>query len=163
MSRPPSQWSGSVGAKLSARSAAPTPATNQDRSSYDSVACEHGVSSVARRIPHRKSLDRQLAGDPWRQIADWQDAIGYLRARPEVSADRIGVWGTGYAGGHALVIGATDRRISAIVAQVPSLHGLSRGVDAAGSALAARSDGLFREDCRRRLAGEPASPDTRIV
>jgi pimeloyl-ACP methyl ester carboxylesterase len=93
--------------------------------------------------------------DPWRQISDWQDAIGFLRDRPEVAVDRIGLWGTGYAGGHALVIGATDRRLSAIVAQLPTLHGLGREADGASTARAAQLEGLFREDCRRRLAGEP--------
>ncbi|MFF3142802.1 alpha/beta hydrolase, partial [Streptomyces sp. NPDC057927] len=35
--------------------------------------------------------------DPWRQIADWRRAISYLESRPEVDADRIGLWGTSYA------------------------------------------------------------------
>jgi dienelactone hydrolase len=51
--------------------------------------------------------------DPWRQIADWRRAISYLESRPEVDASRIGLWGTSYAGGHALVLGATDRRMPA--------------------------------------------------
>jgi hypothetical protein len=37
--------------------------------------------------------------------------------RPEVDADRIGLWGSSYAGGHALVLGATGRRLKAVVAQ----------------------------------------------
>ncbi|MER8695563.1 alpha/beta hydrolase [Mesorhizobium opportunistum] len=40
--------------------------------------------------------------DPWRQVADWRRAISYLEARPEVDPTRIGLWGTSYAGGHAL-------------------------------------------------------------
>jgi uncharacterized protein len=50
--------------------------------------------------------------DPWRQVADWRRAISYLESRPEVDSKRIGLWGTSYAGGHALVLGATDRRIA---------------------------------------------------
>jgi dipeptidyl aminopeptidase/acylaminoacyl peptidase len=50
--------------------------------------------------------------DPWRQVADWRRAISYLESRPEVDPKRIGLWGTSYAGGHALVLGATDRRTS---------------------------------------------------
>jgi dienelactone hydrolase len=49
--------------------------------------------------------------DPWRQIADWRRAISFLESQPEVDATRIGVWGTSYAGGHVLVLGATDRHI----------------------------------------------------
>jgi dienelactone hydrolase len=66
--------------------------------------------------------------DPWRQIADWRRAISYLEARPEVDPSRIGLWGTSYAGGHALVLGATDRRLRCIVAQVPT-HLLNPGVN----------------------------------
>jgi dipeptidyl aminopeptidase/acylaminoacyl peptidase len=36
--------------------------------------------------------------DPWRQIADWRRAISLIESLPEVDADRIGVWGTSYAG-----------------------------------------------------------------
>jgi fermentation-respiration switch protein FrsA (DUF1100 family) len=52
--------------------------------------------------------------DPWRQIADWRRAISFLESLPEVDPNRIGVWGTSYAGGHVLVLGATDRRIRAV-------------------------------------------------
>jgi cephalosporin-C deacetylase-like acetyl esterase len=61
--------------------------------------------------------------DPWRQIADWRRAISYLESRPEVDPHRIGLWGTSYAGGHAIVLGATDRRLRAVVAQVPTISG----------------------------------------
>jgi hypothetical protein len=37
----------------------------------------------------------------------------------EVDPARIGVWGTSYSGGHAIFLGAYDRRIKAVVAQVP--------------------------------------------
>jgi dienelactone hydrolase len=59
--------------------------------------------------------------DPWRQIADWRSAISYLESHPTVDPDRIGLWGTSYAGGHAIVLGATDRRLRAVVAQVPTI------------------------------------------
>src|SRR5471032_2417792 len=34
--------------------------------------------------------------EPWRQIADWRQAISYLESRPEVDPQRIGLWGTSY-------------------------------------------------------------------
>ena len=43
--------------------------------------------------------------------------------RPEVAGDRIGVWGTSYSGGHVLVLGAIDKRIKCVVAQVPLVSG----------------------------------------
>jgi uncharacterized protein len=66
--------------------------------------------------------------DPWRQIADWRRAISFLESRPGVDSSRIGLWGTSYAGGHAIVLGATDRRLRCIVAQVPTISGYEQGL-----------------------------------
>jgi fermentation-respiration switch protein FrsA (DUF1100 family) len=64
--------------------------------------------------------------DPWAQIADWRRAITYLENRPEVDPERIGIWGTSFSGGHALVLAATDRRISCVVSQVPTISGFEQ-------------------------------------
>ena len=61
--------------------------------------------------------------DPWRQIADWRRAISFLEAHPAVDSDRIGLWDTSFAGGHAIGLGATDRRLRCVVAQVPIING----------------------------------------
>lgn len=61
--------------------------------------------------------------DPWMQIRDYRDAITYATTLPEVDADRIGVWGTSYAGGHVLVVAAIDRRVKAVVSQIPMISG----------------------------------------
>ena len=45
-----------------------------------------------------------------------------------VDADRIGLWGTSYAGGHALVLGATERRLKAVVAQIPTISGYEQSL-----------------------------------
>jgi len=37
--------------------------------------------------------------DPWVQIADWRRAISYLESQPFVDPNRIGLWGSSYAGG----------------------------------------------------------------
>ena len=66
--------------------------------------------------------------DPWRQIADWRRAISFLEHRDVVNAERIGLWGTSYSGGHALVLGATERRLRAVVAQVPTISGFEQGL-----------------------------------
>src|SRR5207249_7767282 len=66
--------------------------------------------------------------DPWRQIADWRRAISYLESLDVVDPNRIGLWGTSYAGGHAIVLGATDRRLRCVVAQVPTISGYEQGL-----------------------------------
>jgi len=68
--------------------------------------------------------------DPWQQIADWRRAISFLENQPEIDSAHIGIWGTSYAGGHAIVLGATDRRLSAVVAQVPTISDIDQGPSA---------------------------------
>jgi fermentation-respiration switch protein FrsA (DUF1100 family) len=60
---------------------------------------------------------------PWDQIEDYRNAISFARQQPEVDGDRIGIWGTSYSGAHVLVVGALDRRVKCIVAQVPLVDG----------------------------------------
>ena len=93
--------------------------------------------------------------NPWQQIADSRRAISYLESRPEVDANRIGIWGTSYSGGHAIVLGATDRRIKTVVAQVPTISGYEAGLRRAkGDALKALEK-QFDDDERAQLSGEP--------
>ena len=61
--------------------------------------------------------------DPWEQIRDYQHAITYAQLRPDVDADRIGVWGSSYSGAHAYVVAAIDRRVKAVCGQVPLVSG----------------------------------------
>jgi dienelactone hydrolase len=63
---------------------------------------------------------RQLV-DPWKQLEDWRAALAFLSKRADIDADRLAVWGTSMGGGLALVIGAENPGLSAIVAQVPSV------------------------------------------
>jgi uncharacterized protein len=93
--------------------------------------------------------------DPWRQIADWRRAISFLESLPEVDATRIGVWGTSYAGGHVLVLGATDRRIRAVVSQVPTISGYEQGLRRVSPDAVAALEHQFDEDERAQLRGEP--------
>lgn len=53
-------------------------------------------------------------------VDDYRNAITWLSKRPEVNSDRIGIWGTSYSGGLCLYVGIHDKRVKAVVAQVPS-------------------------------------------
>jgi fermentation-respiration switch protein FrsA (DUF1100 family) len=91
--------------------------------------------------------------DPWRQMADWRRAISYLEARPEVDPARIGLWGTSYAGGHAIVLGATDRRLRCVVAQVPTISGYEQGKRRVSPDALPALENAFNEDERAQLHG----------
>ena len=131
---------------------------------------EHGLERFARAFAaagfvvlvhdHRNfgTSGGDLRGDvdPWQQIADWRRAISYLEARPEVDPSRIGLWGTSYAGGHALVLGATDRRLCCIVAQVPTISGYEQGLRRVSPDATPALEHAFNEDERAQSRGEPA-------
>jgi fermentation-respiration switch protein FrsA (DUF1100 family) len=93
--------------------------------------------------------------DPWRQIADWRRAITYLESLDQVDPHRIGVWGTSYAGGHALVLGATDRRLKCVVSQVPTISGFEQGRRRIAPELVAAIEDRFADDERAQLPGDP--------
>ena len=61
--------------------------------------------------------------DPWMQVRDYRHAVTYASMRPELDAERIGVWGSSYSGGHVLAVGAIDRRVRCVVSQVPLISG----------------------------------------
>lgn len=92
--------------------------------------------------------------NPWQQIEDWRRAITYLESRPEVDQERIGLWGSSYSGGHALVLGATEPRLKAIVSQVPTISGYQQGLRRVNPDNLAALEASFAADDRAQLAGE---------
>lgn len=57
------------------------------------------------------------------QCSDIQDAMTYAQSRPDVDASKIGIWGSSYSGGHVLWVGAIDKRVKAVMSQVPCVNG----------------------------------------
>jgi uncharacterized protein len=93
--------------------------------------------------------------DPWVQIADWRRAISFLESQPFVDPARIGLWGSSYAGGHAIVLGATDRRLHAVVAQVPTISGYQQSLRRVPPDQVAALEAAFAEDERSQYRGAP--------
>ena len=60
---------------------------------------------------------------PTEQHEDFRNAITWTQLQSEVDPERIGLWGFSYSGGHALHLAAFDRRVKAIVAQMPTASG----------------------------------------
>jgi dienelactone hydrolase len=56
---------------------------------------------------------------PTAQVEQIKTALDWLAAHPRVDANRLGIWGPSMAGGHTLVVAATDARIRCAVALIP--------------------------------------------
>ncbi|RMJ04752.1 hypothetical protein CDV36_014577 [Fusarium kuroshium] len=61
----------------------------------------------------------------YEQTQDAHDVIYYVTTRPDVDPERIAIWGSSFSGGIALIVGAIDPRVKAVVAQVPFVSGRS--------------------------------------
>jgi fermentation-respiration switch protein FrsA (DUF1100 family) len=93
--------------------------------------------------------------DPWAQVGDYRHAITYARTLPEVDRDRIGIWGSSYSGGHVLVVGAIDRRVKCVVAQVPLISGWNLVRRLVRADFIAAVQEQFVADREARFAGKP--------
>lgn len=58
------------------------------------------------------------------QLDDCRAALEFVRAIPGVDRNRIALWGSSFGGGHALTLAASERRLRAVVAQIPFVDGL---------------------------------------
>jgi uncharacterized protein len=100
-------------------------------------------------------------GEPRQQINKWvqargyRDAMTFLAGRPEIDAGRIALWGDSMSAAEAIVVGAVDRRVKAVVAQVPACGDSPPPADPDGS--------LFTAIAERLLHGDiSATPETTI-
>jgi len=93
--------------------------------------------------------------DPWAQVRDYRHAITYASTRAEVDAERIGIWGSSYSGGHALVVGAIDRRVRCVVSQVPLISGHANFRALVRADFIAGFREQFVADRAARFRGEP--------
>jgi fermentation-respiration switch protein FrsA (DUF1100 family) len=93
--------------------------------------------------------------DPWQQVRDYRHAITYAGTLDDVDSTRIGVWGSSYSGGHVLVVGAIDRRVKAVVAQVPLVSGSANVAELVRADFRASFREQFDADRAARFTGDP--------
>ena len=91
--------------------------------------------------------------DPWQQIRGIQDAITYAQSRPEVDADRVGLWGSSYGGAHAYVTAAIDKRVKAVCGQVPLISGSRNFATLVRVDFWEQTQALFTADRQARAQG----------
>jgi dienelactone hydrolase len=68
--------------------------------------------------------------DPFDQTTDIFNVIHWAVGEPMVDKERLGLWGTSYAGGHVVYVAARDPRIRCLVSQVGALDSRFVGADA---------------------------------
>lgn len=85
---------------------------------------------------------------PWEHLEDITSVLAWAVAQPEVDANKLGLWGTSYGGGHVLFVAAYDARIRAVVAQVASFD----------SRRAGQTLDAWRASATRRAKGELPYP-----
>ena len=85
------------------------------------------------------------------QIEDYRNAISFAETLDEVDADRIGVWGLSYSGGHALILGATDPRVKCVSAQIPVVDGYRNMRRVHGTMGFRRFERVLLDDRRRAV------------
>ncbi|HEY1967269.1 MAG TPA: alpha/beta fold hydrolase [Pseudonocardia sp.] len=91
--------------------------------------------------------------DPWQQISDYRNAITYVENRDDADADRIGVFGLSYSGGHVLILAAIDPRVKAAVSIVPVVDGYNNVKRAHGEARFRELEQVILQDRRQRATG----------
>lgn len=86
------------------------------------------------------------------QQRDYQQAITIAQGHSAFDGDRIGIWGTSYAGAHVLQVAGLDRRVKAVVSQVPAISGYDFASARAEVALWRE---MIEEDRLAQLEGAP--------
>src|SRR5260370_17710843 len=76
---------------------------------------------------------------PRDQIEDYRSALTWLSLQPEIDADRLGVWGSSFSGGHVLHVAAYDPRGKAVgspvgARDVPQIPPAPRGAEQVAAA-----------------------------
>ena len=61
--------------------------------------------------------------DPIDQTTDIMNAINWVVGEKQCDAQRLGLWGSSFCGGHVVYVAARDPRVKAFVSQVASLDG----------------------------------------
>ena len=123
---------------------------------FAEVLCDAGFCALVydnRNLGASDGEPRQEI-DPWAQVHDYRHAITFARTLDEVDGERIGVWGSSYSGAHVLVVGAIDRRVKCVVAQVPLISGHENARRLVRADLIKPTQDMFDADREARYRGE---------
>lgn len=88
---------------------------------YAEVFCRSGLAVLLydHRNFGRSGGEPRQEINPWVQCRGYRDAINFAEKLKNIDPSRIALWGDSYTGGEVIILGAIDKRVKAIVAQVP--------------------------------------------
>jgi len=108
-----------------------------------------GASDAAPGQPRQEII-------PSVQCSDMSDAITYAQTRSDVDANKIGLWGSSYSGGNVLWVGGVDKRVKAVLSQVPLVSGWDTFQRLIRPDFVPHLNVLFQGDRLERAAGKAA-------
>lgn len=122
---------------------------------YGELFAAAGIASLIYDNRNLGASDGKPRGeiDPWQQVRDYRTAITFAETLEQTDNTRIGVWGSSYSGGHALVVAALDRRVKCVVSQVPLCSGSENIRRLIRADMLAPTRAMFDDDRRSRYAG----------
>ncbi|MFE2069605.1 alpha/beta hydrolase [Streptomyces sp. NPDC059467] len=88
-----------------------------------------------------------------RQLADWDSALDWVKARRDVDRSRIAVWGSSFGGGHAITVASRHPELCAAVAQCPFTDGLASAL-ALGPVASLRMTPVLARDLAAGIRGK---------
>lgn len=94
--------------------------------------------------------------DPVAQRRDYGHAVTFAQSRPEIDPRRIGIWGTSYTGGLVLIAAAIDRRVKAVVSQVPYISAYESRHQSMSAQAQQQYQRMLEQDRLTMAAGEPS-------
>ncbi|MEX1034299.1 MAG: acetylxylan esterase [Cellvibrionaceae bacterium] len=118
---------------------------------------EHTIDTDATHIDKRNEevIVKRTRLIPMDQVEDYRNAISYIQGEPGVDKDRIGVWGSSYAGGHVVTVAGLDARVKVLVGQIPAIAG--KGTEPAPFQM---QDRLLGDAIKRAREGQGAITQT---
>jgi dienelactone hydrolase len=85
-----------------------------------------GIASLAftyRYFGDSGGMPRQLMSVA-HQLADWDAAIAFVKACPDLDGERVAIWGSSFGGGHAIQVASRHPELRAAISQCPFTDGL---------------------------------------
>jgi len=126
---------------------------------YAAAFCEAGMAVLLydHRNFGRSGGEPRQQIDNWLQVIGYRDAINFVTTLDDVDPSRLAVWGDSKSGGGVLVAAAFDRRIAAVVTQVPACGDAPPSADPGNAVLEAMA-GVYEGPWLRPAPGPAEGP-----